>query len=71
MLMRQKENVNKDSPVGLLLIVTDFSKLERYSSSESKRVVHVRTSTESGYGHQNYTESCTCHFQVVKGVASL
>ena len=29
MLMRQKENVNKDSPVGLLLIVTDFSKLVR------------------------------------------
>ena len=26
MLMRQKENVNKDSPVGPLLIVTDFSK---------------------------------------------
>ena len=29
MLMRQKENVNKDSHVGLLLIVTDFSKLVR------------------------------------------
>ena len=36
MLMRQKENVNKDSHVGLLLIVTDFSKLVRWSSSESK-----------------------------------
>ena len=26
MLMKQKENVNKDSPMGLLLTVTNFSK---------------------------------------------